>query len=78
MTTTPPTQSSMDPLTDFVELNFTGGMNMEDYTVEMDELLMDMPPSPLNWDSRSDQDSVDNFYLYNVSEFRYDDEDDVS
>lgn len=65
-------QSELGPLDDFVETDFVGDIDMSELSEEIDDLLEDMPPSPLVWDDRDHQDSVDSFYLNNVSGYRLD------
>lgn len=63
-------QGELGPLDDFVETDFVGDIDMSELSEEIDDLLVDMPPTPLDWDNRDHQDSVDNFYLNNVSGYR--------
>ena len=60
----------MTPLTDFVEMNITSGTNVSESSAEITDLLNDLPPNPFDWDDRDHQDSLDDFYLSNVTEFR--------
>ncbi|CAM9207574.1 unnamed protein product [Ectocarpus sp. 8 AP-2014] len=64
-------QSELGPLSDFVETDFVGDIDMSELSDEIDDLLEDMPPSPLDWDDKDHQDSVDSFYLNNVSGYSW-------
>lgn len=64
------TQSELEPLTDFVEIDFMGDVDIGDTAGEIDDLLEDIPPTPFDWDDVDHQDSVDDFYLKNITDYR--------
>ncbi|CAM9938114.1 unnamed protein product, partial [Pylaiella littoralis] len=67
-------RNQLGPLTDFVEIDFMGDVNIDDSAEEVDELLADAPPEPFDWDNRQHQDAMDSFYLKNVTEYSWNNE----
>lgn len=51
--------------------DFVGSVNIEDSATEIDNLLDDLPPTPFDWDDRDHQDALDDYFLKNISEYRY-------
>ena len=51
-------------------MSITNGTNITESSAEITDLLNDLPPNPFDWDDRDHQDSLDDFYLSNVTEFR--------
>lgn len=51
-------------------MDVAGDVDVDGAVSAIDDLLAAMPPSPFNWDNRTHQDAVDDFYLYNVADIR--------
>lgn len=64
-------QNELDPLNDFVDQDFVGDVDIDESAAEIDDLLEDLPPTPFDWDNRTHQDALDEFYLKNVTDYRH-------
>lgn len=64
-------QGELGPLNDFVDQDFVGDVGTDESTSEIDELLQDLPPTPFDWDNRTHQDALDDFFLEDVREYRW-------
>lgn len=53
-----------------MDANFVGDVNISDSSQEIDDLLVDLPPTPFDWDNREHQDSLDSYFLENITEYR--------
>lgn len=63
-------KGELGPLNDFVEQDFVGDVDIDESAEEIDQLLEDLPPTPFDWDNRTHQDSLDEYFLEDVEEYR--------
>ena len=54
-----------------MDQDFVGDVETEEKGAEIDDLLADLPPEPFDWDNRTHQDSLDDYYLKNITEYRH-------